>query len=214
MIADPAEISSIVFDLDGTLYVCPPIGREIQAAADGLVAATRGLSREGGAALLRRARQRLEEALGEEPTLTRTCQELGIDLFELHQAFQDHVHPEQYLASDPVLAALLESLEDRCTLYIYTNNNLPLTRKILALLGVEASFSRLFTIEFCGQPKPDRQAFRRVVEEIGGPAHSFLFVGDRDGVDLGLARENGMSTLLVKEAADLLQIHRMLGIIP
>ena len=208
------EISSIVFDLDGTLYVSPPIADQIQTAAEALVAATRGVSLADGQALLRRARQALAESLDEEPTLTRTCQELGIEICDLHRAFQAQVKPEDYLVPDPVLCALLDSLRGYCRLYIYTNNSFPLASRILALLDVADRFERLFTIEFCGQPKPDPEAFQKVVEDIGGPPQSFLFVGDRASIDLGPAARAGMATLLVRETADLLQIHRLLGLIP
>lgn len=214
MICDPGKISSIVFDLDGTLYVSDQLAREIEEAAEILVASSRGLSREDGCALLQRARHRLTETLEEEPTLTRTCMELGIEVAELHRAFQKHVRPERYLVPDPVLAALLESLREQWHLYIYTNNSLLLTKKILALLGVDRIFERLYTIEFCWQPKPDPAAFRQVVADIGGPPEGFLFVGDREAVDLQVAAANGMATLLVRETADLLQVHRFLGIIP
>ena len=208
------DINSIVFDLDGTLYVSPEIAEQIEEAAEALVASSRGLCLGDGRALLRRARRALTESFGEEPTLTRTCQELGIEIGELHRAFQSRVRPEHYLTPDPVLCALLDSLREHCRLYIYTNNSFPLASRILALLDVADRFERLFTIEFCGQPKPDAAAFRRVVEDIGGPPQSFLFVGDRESVDLGPAARAGMATLLVRETADLLQIHRLLGLIP
>lgn len=207
-------IRSIVFDLDGTLYVAPGLAAEIERVAEEAVAASRGLSRGAGRELLRAARQRLAEHLDEEPTLTRTCVELGIEVGELHQAFQAQVRPERFLSPDPVLAALLDSLRTDYDLYIYTNNNLLLTRKILALLGVDEVFRRLYTIEFCGVPKPDEAALRRVLEDIGGPPESFLFVGDRQAVDLRAPARFGIATLLVGETADLLQIHKLLGLLP
>jgi len=210
----PPPIRSIVFDLDGTLYSARPIAEQIQRAAETLVAATRGLSLADGRALLRRARRALSDSSDEEPTLTRTCQELGIEIAALHRAFQEQVRPEDCLVPDPVLRALLESLREHCLLYIYTNNSYPLAQRILALLDVSECFERLYTIEYCGQPKPDLDAFRKVVEDIGGLPESFLFVGDREHVDLRPAAAAGMGTLLVRETADLLQIHRLLGIIP
>lgn len=209
-----SDIASIVFDLDGTLYSSQGIADQIQTAAESLVAATRGLSLVDGRSLLRRARRALAESLDEEPTLTRTCLELGIEIGELHRAFQQQVRPEDYLVPDPVLCALLDSLQDLCRLFIYTNNNFPLASRILNLLDVADRFERLYTIEFCGQPKPDPEAFRKVIEDIGGPPESFLFVGDREAVDLGPAAAAGMHTLLVRETSELLQIHRLLGIIP
>lgn len=208
------HIRSIVFDLDGTLYSAQPIADQIQGAAEALVATTRGLSLADGRALLRRARRALADSGDEEPTLTRTCQELGIEISALHRAFQEQVRPEDYLVPDPLLGALLDSLRGHCRLYIYTNNSYPLAHRILALLDVAEYFERLYTIEYCGQPKPDREAFRKVVEDIGGLPESFLFVGDREQVDLRPAADAGMATLLVRETADLLQVHRLLGLIP
>lgn len=214
MLADPHQLRSIVFDLDGTLYVSEAIAGEIWDTACELVAQTRDLTATAGCELLRCAKNRLAETLEEEPTLTRTCLELGIDPAEFHRALQGRVRPERHLDHDPVLSALLDSLRGRCDLYLYTNNSLPLTRKILALLGVDDLFVRMFTIEFTWRPKPDRETLERILEIIGGPPQSFLFVGDRQQVDLKLPQSFGIPTLQVNEVADLLQIHKLMGIIP
>ncbi len=139
---------------------------------------------------------------------------MGIDLVDFHRLMQEKVQPETFSRNDPVLYALLDSLRDACDLYVYTNNNLPLAQKILALLGIEELFERLYTIEFDWQPKPSIQTMENILEDIGGPPDSFLFVGDRPHVDLKTAESLGIPTLLVSETSDLLQIHKMLGIIP
>ncbi len=214
MLRDLKQVRSIVFDLDGTLYKSDGLAKEIQAVAASLVANTRGVSLKDGRTLLRNSRKRLTELLEEEPTLTRTCLTMGIEVAEFHRAMQSGVHPERYLQSDPVLHALLDSLAGGWDLYLYTNNNLPLTQKILALLGVETLFRHLYTIEFNWTPKPDAETLQRVLEDIGGPPESFLFIGDREQVDLKVPQAQGIPTLLVSETADLLQIHKILGIIP
>jgi len=214
MLTSLDQTRSIVFDLDGTLYISKGIADGIQRIADKLLAQVRGVSLQEARKLLQKARQRLAELHEAEPTLTRTCMELGIDIVEFHEALQKGLSPERHLNHDPVLFALLDSLRDRCNLYVYTNNNLPLTRKIVALLGVENLFDRLYTIEFTWTPKPDAEALRRVIEDIGGLPETFLFVGDRKQVDLYPAESVGIPTLLVSETSDLLQIHKMLGIIP
>ncbi len=214
MLTDLNYVRSIVFDLDGTLYINQAVANEIQQAANALVASARGVSVKKAEAIIRCARSRLAEDLEEEPTLTRTCMELGVEVPDLHRAFRAHVHPERHLAVDPVLFALLDSLSDDFDLYIYTNNNLPLAQKILALLGVESLFKRLYTIEFAWVPKPDLETLKRVLEDIGGTTDSFLFIGDRHQVDLQAPLSLGIPTLLVNETADLLQIHKLLGIIP
>lgn len=214
MLTSLRTVRSLVFDLDGTLYNSLGMERAIFRAALIAVAQARGVSESAAEQMLRTARRALAETLDEEPTLTRTCAELGVDIRYLHRSFQQELKPEKFLGNDPVLFALLDSLRDHGALYIYTNNNLPMTRKILALLGVEELFERLYTIELCWAPKPDLAAFTQVVEDIGGPPESFLFIGDRPVIDLRLPREHGMATLLVHDTSELLQVHKLLGIIP
>ena len=214
MLRDNHSIQSIVFDLDGTLYTSELLLQEITAAADVAIASSRGVSLIEGRKLVKKSRERLAESLGEEPTLSLTCMELGLDLPDLHRYFEQEVKPERYLVEDPVLVALLDSLASIYDLYIYTNNNLSLAQRILSLLGVGAQFRKIYSIEFCWLPKPDPEAFRRVLEDIGGPPETFLFVGDREQVDLQPAAEIGIETLLVRETADLLQVHKFLGIVP
>ena len=214
MLISLADTRSIVFDLDGTLYTDTGLAAQIVTVAEDLVAQSRGLSRRQGRDLLARARARLAESLEGEPPLTLTCMELGIDARDFHHALQEKVTPQKFLAPDPVLYALLDSLQTYSDLFVYTNNSLPLARKILALLGLESLFERVYTIEFSWLPKPDPAAFARVLEDIGGPPESFLFVGDRQMVDLDRPASLGIPTLLVSETADLLQIHKLLGIIP
>jgi putative hydrolase of the HAD superfamily len=214
LIQNHSDIVSIVFDLDGTLYRNRELGGEIMAAAEDLISQCRGLTLQDTRKLLRSAKQALAETLDEEPTLTRSCQELGIDIRELHRAFQARIRPERYLNYDPVLQALLDSLRDHCALYIYTNNNLPITQKILALLGVEGLFDSLYTIEYRWQPKPDLETLQALMGEIGGPPESFLFVGDRRHVDLQQPEELGAATLELHDTAELLQVHKLLGILP
>ncbi len=205
-----SQIRSIVFDLDGTLYVNKEVGEEIEQTACRLIAKSRGVPREEGCGLLRHAREQLSAMHGPVTSLNRICIEMGIDLREFHDALQRQVHPERHLFPDPLLQALLGSLGERCRLYLYTNNNYFLSRKILTLLGVENFFDKLFPIEFCWRPKPDPEALQLVLEDIGGPPESFLFVGDREHVDLLPPAELGIATLLVREVADLQQIQQLL----
>lgn len=214
MLNSVLDIRSIVFDLDGTLYLRPEVGEEVFTAASALVASSRGISVTQAKQMLTRARKRLTETLEETPTLTHTCQELGVDIREFHRALLEGVHPERYIEPDPILYALLDSLRSGYDLYLYTNNSLPLSQKILALLGIEDLFNRLYTIEFTWSPKPDPESFHQVLEDIGGPPESFLFVGDRPQVDLKIAESLDIPTLVISDPEDLLQIHKVLGLIP
>jgi putative hydrolase of the HAD superfamily len=207
-------IRAVVFDLDGTLYTSPRFAERIYEVAVARVASGRGLPPLQARRLMEEARQQLEEINDELPTLTLTCQELGVDPRELHRAFEEELHPEYYIDYDPVLVALLESLAHVCPMYVYTNNNLYLSRKILALLGVNNLFAGVFTIELSWLPKPSPEGVRMVLERVEEPPESILFVGDREEIDLRVPARMGCPTLQVQDVADLLQIHQRLGLIP
>ncbi|MDF1580810.1 MAG: HAD family hydrolase [Desulfuromonadales bacterium] len=214
MLKDIHKIRSIVFDLDGTLYVHDELAADTYECGVLLVARERGIAVGEARELVKNAERGLIENLEITPSLTRICFELGIEATEFHRYLKTQIRPEQYLDYDPVLVALLDSLHDQCQLYLYTNNNLALTGQILTLLGVADLFQRLYTIEFTWRPKPDAEALEFVMCDIGGPPESFLFVGDRYDIDLRLPDARGCSTLQISEVADLLQIHKLMHIIP
>jgi putative hydrolase of the HAD superfamily len=207
-----SPVQSLVFDLDGTLYVSKEIADEIENTACELVARSRGLSLAAGRSLLKKSRDQLSVLFGAPPTLTKTCMELGIEAAEFHHALVDRVQPEKYLVPDPQLRALLAPLVRHWQLFLYTNNNYQLSLKILTLLGVEDLFNHLYTIEFCWRPKPDPEALQQLMANIGGPPESFLFIGDREHVDLLPPARQGIPTLLVREVSDLLLVYKFLDL--
>lgn len=207
-------IEAIIFDLDGTLYRNPDFEKDFYRVAARLVGQSRGGSSFDGEQILSAAIERLEEACDYRPSLSQVCMELGIDLTDLHRAYQDLLHPEEHLNNDPVLIALLESLAARYRLFIYTNNNLPLCRKILAILGVDSLFEAIFSIEMTWQPKPDRETLALLLARIALPPDACLFVGDRPPIDLAMPADYGCQTLHTEGVVDLLQVHQRLGLIP
>lgn len=206
------DIRSLVFDLDGTLYNCQEIGEQIQQAAVSLVAESHGLSLAQARRVLQDARHMLTETPGEYPPLSRTCLELGIDLRDFVRVLEESVHPEKYLQPDDNLATLLRFLQERYTLYVYTNNGFFLASKILALLGVEKFFHHIYSLEFTWRPKPDAEALQRLLGEIGGVPESFLFVGDRYHVDLREPVKLGIAVFPVTTSADLMRLPSLLGV--
>lgn len=206
------EIRSLVFDLDGTLYTCQGLGAQIEEAAIYLVANSRGLSMEQGRGVLQDARSLLAEVPDVLPPLSKTCQELGLDLRDFIRALEENVYPERFLQPDPNLAVLLRFLQERYDLYIYTNNGFFLTGRILALLGVDDCFRQIYSLEFAWRPKPDAEALQLLLADIGGLPESFLFIGDRYHVDLREPEKLGIPVFPVHTAIDLLRLPSVLGI--
>lgn len=205
------NIRAIIFDLDGTLYEERELGREMLQSACGTIAGACGLSSEEAGGLFRGTRERLSLAVGYTVSLTRTCQELGIDIPELHRRFCEDIHPERYLRRDERVGALLERLGAGADLYLYTNNNRCLSERIMGLLGIDGMFRKIYTIEDTWRPKPDRTVLETMLREIGRTAPECLFVGDRYAIDLELPREMGAQVFLARSVEELLTLETGIG---
>ena len=209
-----AEIRAIVFDLDGTLYVCERFAAEIQAAAVAYIANLRQISREEAGQLIAATRQRLTEESGTVQTISAVCGELGGDIRELHRLFERTLRPEMHLVRNVQVIRLLERLKERYSLYIYTNNNRVLTTRILNYLGLDCAMSGIFTIEDEWRSKPDEGMVKRVLEVIGISPQETLFVGDRYDVDLRVPEQLGCPVYLCQNLEQLLRLEELLAPIP
>jgi len=205
-----AEIRGIVFDLDGTLYVCDRFAAEIQDAAAAYIAGVMGIGREEAGELMAATRQRLVEESGTVQTLSAVCVALGGSVRELHRHFERTLRPEAYLVRDERVIRLMESLGGRFSLYIYTNNNRVLATRIMDYLGLNGLVRGIYTIDDTWRGKPDEGMVRRVLEEIGFAPNETLFVGDRYDVDLRVPEQLGCPVYLSQSLEQLLRLEELL----
>lgn len=205
-----AGIRGIVFDLDGTLYVCDRFAAEIQNAAAAYIAGVRGITPGEAGELMVATRQRLVEESGMVQTLSAVCVELGGDVRELHRYFERTLRPEAYLARDERVIRLLAGLAGKFSLYIYTNNNRVLTTRIIAYLGLDGLARGIFTIDDSWRGKPDEGVVKNILEEVGLAPNETLFVGDRYDVDLRLPEQLGCPVYLSQNPEQLLRLEELL----
>jgi putative hydrolase of the HAD superfamily len=205
-----SELKSLVFDLDGTLYINREFAREIHLCSCRYVADLRGVSLDEAGQFIRETRKRLAEEVGIESTLSHACLAMGGDLKELHRRFAEEISPEGFLKPDERVIRLLYSLGSRYGLYIYTNNNTSLSSRIMEAIGVAGMFSRVFTIEDSWRPKPDRLALEGVYRAMGKMPGECMFIGDRYDVDLRLPAAMGSSVFLCKVPEDLFPLNEIL----
>jgi putative hydrolase of the HAD superfamily len=210
MTASAADIRGIVFDLDGTLYVCDRFAAEIQQTAVAYVAEFKVTSREEAIRLMATTRQRLLEENGTVPTISAVCTELGGTVQELHRFFERNLRPEAYLVRDERVINLLTRLSQRYSLYIYTNNNRVLTARIMSYLGLDSLFQGVFTIDETWRGKPDHEMLQRLMAAIGLSPREALFVGDRYDVDLRLPEQIGCPVYLSQTLEQLLRLEELL----
>ena len=201
------RLTSIIFDLDGTLYVDLELALAIHQSACRYIAALRSVTQPEADRLIQSAKERLTAASGWATPLSGACRELGGDLPALHRHFADEIDPGALITPDDRVNRLLGSLAGRYALYIYTNNNRSLTGRIVRTLGLPDVFSRTFTIEDTWRPKPDRQTLEQNLAAIDADPEECLFVGDRYDIDLRLPESLGSRVFLSRNVDELLTLH-------
>jgi putative hydrolase of the HAD superfamily len=205
-----SDIRGIVFDLDGTLYVCDAFTALIQEAATDYVASLKGISRLEAALLMAATRQRLSEESGTVQTLSAVCVELSGSVRELHRFFEETLRPEASLVRDVRVILLLERLSKQFQLYIYTNNNRALATRIISYLGLNGLFRAVFTIDDAWRAKPDEAILSQILSEIGLSPAEALFVGDRYDIDLRGPEQRGCPVYLSQNLEQLLRLETLL----
>lgn len=196
-----------IFDLDGTLYFNDDLSREIGRVAAVYISEIKGVNPETALALVRSTRKQLAAKQGFEASLSAACEQLGGNLRDLHAFFSEHINPESYLTVDPRVVNTLKMLSEQFPIYIYTNNNVPLTSRIMSVIGVENIFERIFTIEDFWIAKPDLKVLGAILKEIGREPAECLFVGDRYDIDLRLPEQMGAKVHTVKNMDDFLNLN-------
>lgn len=210
MPALPSEIRGIIFDLDGTLYVNEKFAALIQDAARIYIAGLRGISVQQAETLMADTRRRLFEECGILPTLSAVCCDAGGSIQELHRFFEETLAPEAFLARDERVIHLLDRLSGRYALHIYTNNNRPLTERIIRQLGIGSYFRSIRTIDDTWIGKPDEDMLVRVLAEAGLEPAEALFVGDRYDIDLRIPEQRGCPVYLSQSIEQLLRLEELL----
>jgi len=205
-----SDLKSLVFDLDGTLYVNYDLGREIHNCGCRYIGELKGTGVAEADVLIRSTKKRLKEESGFDSSLSHACMELGGDLRELHRRFVEEIFPERFLSQDERVVRLLHSLRSRFELYIYTNNNTHLSASIMESIGVLGLFRGIFTIEDSWRPKPDMDALNSVYGAIGRKPGEGMFIGDRYDIDLRLPAAMGSTVFLAKSVEELFPLNKLM----
>lgn len=204
-------IGGIVFDLDGTLYVSDEYAATILDGAAVYLADVLSLAVPQVRRMLVETRQHLARHCNAPPTLSAACAFLGGSIAGMHASFQQRLSPESYLARDERVVSLLRRLRGRFNLFLYTNNSLSLSTRIIRVLGIEECFDGIFSIERSWRAKPDGEMLDLILGEIGRPPAEVLFVGDRYEVDLRLPRQRGCPVYLSQSIDQLLELGELVG---
>ncbi len=199
----PQGVRAVVFDLDGTLYVQPPLRRRmlVELALAPLSGPLRALRTTRLLKAFRREREHLRE-LGrpnealEALQYERPAARLGAPPAELRAAVKDWMfeRPLRHLApcARPALPESLRRLQ-AAGLKLGVFSDYPVAQKLAALgvadffpVQLDATDARINAF------KPHPAGFQVAAELLGVRPAEVLYVGDRLDVDVGGARAAGM----------------------
>lgn len=187
-------IRALLLDLDNTLYpASATMEAEIVRRMNEYVARFLDLSFDEAAAL---RRERM-------PAYATTYEWLEAEHgFTDADAYFDYVHPEgeeACLEPDPALGPLLDGFD--LPKYVFTNAPAAHADRVLARLGVQGRFRRVFDIRFNGlRGKPHASAVDRVLAAVradcGAEPAETAFVDDVPRYVRGFADRGGLGILI------------------
>lgn len=196
-------IKSILFDLDGTLYVSEKVIYQFAQAAYQTYAQTAAVSLEEARQKVEERRAEMKAERGYAVPFTLALVSLGVTIEQWHRENTRFFNAGDFLAPDPLLRKRLHELKSGRSLAVLTNNNRAQTERILTALGIGDSFDHVFTYESFKRIKPDPEVFRLAAATMGLSCSECLMVGDQYEVDLVPARAAGMAIHHVRGPADI-----------
>lgn len=214
MTASRLDVDAILFDLDNTLYE-PSCGllEAGDRAITRFIATRLGIGQDEADRLrVRTWRQYGATARGLEI-------EFGVPQEEFFAGSIERVPVEDYVRPRPDLAAMLAGLPQRR--FVFTNATASYATRVLAALGIEELFERVFDITFGnGHPKPDIERYSQVLCAINLPPERVALIEDTEE-NLKPAAAFGMITIKVGPPPppsphlallDLMQLPALLGL--
>lgn len=203
-----AGLEAVVFDLDNTL--CAYVLSVEQVLEEALRRAGIAVEALGD---LREVAARYEELWDEVRTTVSSTRRLRLCLLERLLAERGCSEPgwverlsEAYGAVRdetgvrPVdgAARLLKELHGRYRTALVTNGPSDIQWEKIRGLGIDWLFDAIVVAGELGIYKPDRRIFELLLDRLGVPAASTLFVGDSPEMDIAGARAVGMRTAWVR----------------
>lgn len=179
----------ILFDLDDTLY--PKESGVMQRVSQLIL---EYMERRLGLEPARAAALRREYLRRYGTTMRGLQEDFQIDVDD-YLAYVHDFPVEEILQPNPALDRMLAGIAAEKVLF--TNATAEHARRVLAALGIERHFSRIFDIVFLGYVnKPDQRAYQRALEALGAQPQECLLVDDA-ARNLRPAKALGMITVLV-----------------
>lgn len=202
----PNKITTLIFDIDGTLYtnylfVQEQIDVQVRHWAD-LEGMTHKEAREKIADF--RKKYALEHD-GKKISLGNVFKNFGIDIDTSIEWRIKLLEPEKFLAPNPKLRESLERAAKKFNLICVTNNPVEAARKTLEVIGIDKILPNIVGLDSCKKSKPARENIELALEITKAKPNECVSIGDRYDIDLELPIQMGMGGVLVDGAEEVME---------
>lgn len=199
----PEKISTLIFDIDGTLYtsaefVHEQVDMQVRHWAD-----LNGMTHKEAREKISDFRKKYAaEHGGKKISLGNVFLNFGVDIDTSIKWRIELLKPESFLKPDEKLKKALEDASGKFKLIAVTNNPVEAARKTLAVLGLEKVIPQIIGLDTCRKSKPAKEILNLALERTDSKASECVSIGDRYDIDLALPLEMGMGGVLVSGAEE------------
>jgi FMN phosphatase YigB (HAD superfamily) len=206
----PTPIRGLILDIDNTLYANREYSRHQVDVLFSRLAEYLGEDEDSVRPRVSSEQLRIgaEQGLpsGAKTSLGNAFQSFGVSIDENARWRAELIHPEHFLAEDPMLREALERLAARYSLVCVTNNPQSIGRRTLDALGVAHIIPRVIGLDTSGRSKPDPTPFVLGAEALGLAVASCVSVGDRIDVDIRPMLDLGGGGILCEGLDDMYRL--------
>lgn len=199
----PEKISTLIFDIDGTLYTSAEFVHEQVDVQVRHWADLNGMTHKEAREKISDFRKKYAaEHGGKKISLGNVFLNFGVDIDTSIKWRIELLKPENFLKPDEKLKKALEDASGKFKLIAVTNNPVEAARKTLAVLGLEKVIPQIIGLDTCRKSKPAKEILNLALERTDSKASECVSIGDRYDIDLALPLEMGMGGVLVSGAEE------------
>lgn len=199
----PQNLTTIIFDIDSTLYTSPAYAFEQVDAQIRYWAKKRGITARAARNEISEFRRNWSKQHGgKKISLGNTLTNFGVTINESVEMRRKLLEPGNFLKKDDRLIKTIEALRKKYKIICVTNNPVLPAKKTLEALGISCLIPKIIGLDTSGKSKPAYEPFLLALKETGSRAEECISVGDRYDMDLSVPLEMGMGAILVGGVSD------------
>ncbi len=207
----PEKLTTIIFDIDSTLYTSPAYAFEQVDIQIRQWAKKRGIT-------AREARNEISEFRknwskshgGKKISLGNTLTNFGVSIQESVEMRKNLLEPGKFLKRDEKLIQTIKNLKQKYKIICVTNNPVLPARKTLVALGISDFIPEIIGLDTSGKSKPALEPFQMALDRTNSKPEECVSVGDRYDMDLSVPLEMGMGAILVGGVSDVYSLPELL----